>query len=74
MLQNRKFRKLCLTVSTVALLSFGTSGAMAQDEMLHESLSISLKVSAQSELAFLKNCFQVARTGQNLSSKQTLSL
>ena len=37
------FRKLCLTVSTVALVGFAASGAHAQDEALHESLSVSLK-------------------------------
>ncbi len=39
----RTFRKLCLTVSTAALIGMGGQSVSAQDEMLHSSLSISLK-------------------------------
>ncbi len=40
---NRSFRKLFLTVSTIALAGLGGGIGHAQDEALHESLSISLR-------------------------------
>lgn len=44
MISKRKFRTLCLTVSTLALISLGAGVASAQqDTPLHDSLSISMK-------------------------------
>ncbi len=40
---NKTLKKLCLTVSTVALMGIGASSAVAQEDGLHKSLSISLK-------------------------------
>lgn len=40
---SRNIRKLCLTVSTLALIGFGAQSGIAQDEALHQSLSISLR-------------------------------
>ena len=37
------FKRLCLTVSTVALVAVGAVNVQAQDEALHKSLSVSLK-------------------------------
>ena len=39
---SRNFRKLCLSVSAAAIISFGAQSGFAQDKPLHPSLSISL--------------------------------
>ncbi|MBX2834455.1 MAG: TolC family outer membrane protein [Micavibrio sp.] len=48
---NKSFRKLALTVSTLALIGAGAMTAQAQDERLHESLSISMKEAVATGLA-----------------------
>ena len=39
---SRTFRRLCLTVSTAALIGLGATSGIAQDKALHQSLSVSL--------------------------------
>ncbi|MCB9983573.1 MAG: TolC family outer membrane protein [Rhodospirillales bacterium] len=43
MFKKHSIRKLCLSVSAVALLGLNSGSALSQDEPLHESLSISLQ-------------------------------